>query len=95
MTLKEMLLLPKLSWKAKGLACTIQSNPEIFADEKVSRKAEKLVLLARDGFTSVNTGLKELRKAGILKGQVVRIEANAKTRAVVGTRWTITVEENK
>ena len=73
-----------ISWRAKGLACAIHLFPERFADGGVKEKNKRLAAVGKDGWSGVETALKELRRAGILRWERIRHEGMGATK---GYRW--------
>lgn len=83
--------IPKLSWKAKGIALAILLNQEIFADPAVRKKVQILVDMGAEGTSSVQSGLNELKALGILHQTQVRNDTFP--NYLRGTIWEIVVDE--
>jgi len=80
----NMLLDEKISWKAKGLLCSLFMNPIDMHGNKAS--IEKY---GREGLSSIGSGLQELEAAGyFLKIRYYKKEDP--TKRIKGTAWVCT-----
>ena len=83
-----------LSWKAKGLACVILDNEEMFSDVNVKDKVALLEKIGTDAYCAIHAGLNELVKNGLLFKKRVRT-GNIWQNALQGISWYLTIPENK
>ena len=85
MKFKDMLELPNLSLQAKGLACVLHAHPELLSENlKTEQKVDWLTKHSRDGRYGVQNTLAQLRKAGILKWEMVKLLGRGANK---GYRW--------
>jgi hypothetical protein len=83
-----------LSWKAKGLACVILDNEEMFADVNVKDKVALLEKIGTEAYCAIHAGLNELVKNGLMTKKRVRT-GNVWQNAFQSISWHLTIPENK
>ena len=90
--LKDLMLNPLLSWKAKGIAAAIMLHPEVFDDENTMDKRQFVIDFGKDGIGAIKSALKELRGCGLLRS--TKVHSTSGRRFVIGARWEIVEKES-
>ena len=89
----ELLRIPELSFKAKGLLLFILSHPKVFQDLKAD-KEEYILANSKEGTEAIRSGIKELQKTGILTKQIQRNQ-DGESRHIIGSTWEVHNKEIK
>lgn len=90
---KIILQHPKISWKAKGLACAILEDEEIFADLSVRDKVSLLDNIGTQAYGAIHSGLNELMRNGLLLKKRKRIGEKWE-RSMHGVCWKLVFPED-
>jgi hypothetical protein len=88
--LKELMLLDDLTWKAKALAVTIALLRDEFTNPNSKDKTKALSRIGPEGFSSVKSGLDELKRKQLLQQTICRNPTPP--HFVHGSTWEIMVD---